>query len=77
MRILLSLSLVLGIQQIPDDEPLLEIELHSSEGSRHLLIIYPKTENVHAATSSDAKGAFVLLPVLLADMITLFAADPV
>lgn len=73
---LASLKAVRFIQQTPDDVPLITIELHSSGGSRHLLTIYPQTANVHAATSSDARGAFVLLPVLLADVITTFVKDP-
>ncbi len=73
---LASLKAVRFIQKPPDDVPLLKKELQSRAGTRHLLTIYPQTANVHAATSSDAQGAFVLLPVLLADVITTFVKDP-
>lgn len=61
--------------QAPKSLPLLEIELHGIEESRHRLTIYPKTANAHVATSSDADGPFVLLPVILMDVLATFSTE--
>lgn len=61
--------------QDPQGPPLLEIELHGIKESRHRLTIYPEEANAHVATSSDADGPFVLLPVILTDVLATFSME--
>ena len=60
------------IEQAPQGSPLLRLELRGAGGTEHRLTIYPEATNAHLATSSDAEGPFVLLPVLLADVLATF-----
>ena len=62
------------VEAVPVDAPLVELEFRGAETS-HRLTIYPKAEAAHVATSSDADGPFVLLPVLLEDVFAAFGVE--
>lgn len=62
------------VEAVPGDAPLVELEFRGAETS-HRLTIYPKAEAAHVATSSDADGPFVLLPVLLEDVFAAFGVE--
>lgn len=62
------------IETVPETALLVELEFRGPE-TTHRLTIYPKADGAHVATSSDADGPFVLLPVLLTDVFAAFEVE--